>query len=52
MLEMDVHKRPPDIAYVQQELQELDTIWSGICKSFWRPKLGYIPQPSSSGRSS
>jgi serine/threonine protein kinase len=41
MLEMDVNKRPPDIAYVQQELQELSTLWSGICKSFWRPKLGY-----------
>src|SRR5258706_2370518 len=41
MLEMDVNKRPPDITYVKQELQELSTLWSGICKSFWRPKLGY-----------
>jgi serine/threonine protein kinase len=41
MLEMDVNKRPPDIAYVKQELQELSTLWSDICKSFWRPKLGY-----------
>lgn len=40
MLEMDANKRPPDIAYVKQELQELSTLWSDICKSFWRPKLG------------
>ncbi len=44
MLEMDVNKRPPDIAYVKEELQEMSTLWSSICKSFWRPKLGYTPQ--------
>lgn len=44
MLEMDVDKRPPDIASVQQELQELSTLWSGICRGFWRPRLGYPQQ--------
>jgi serine/threonine protein kinase len=44
MLEMDVNKRPPDIACVKQELQEMSAIWSGICKSFWRPRLGYTKQ--------
>jgi hypothetical protein len=47
MLEMDVQKRPPDIAYVKQELQEMSAIWSGICKSFWRPKLGYTQRARS-----
>ena len=42
MLDMDVNKRPPDIACVKQELQEMRTLWSDILKSFWRPKLGYI----------
>ena len=41
MLEMDVNKRPPDIACVKQELHEMSTIWADICKSFWRPRLGY-----------
>jgi serine/threonine protein kinase len=41
MLDMDVNKRPPDIACVKQELHELSTLWSDILKSFWRPKLGY-----------
>lgn len=41
MLEMDVNKRPLDIACVKQELQEVSTLWSGICKSSWRPRLGY-----------
>lgn len=44
MLELDVNKRPPDIACVKQELQEMSIIWSDICKSFWRPKLGYPHQ--------
>ncbi|MFL5695137.1 MAG: serine/threonine protein kinase [Ktedonobacteraceae bacterium] len=44
MLAMDVNKRPPAIACVKQELQEMSTLWSGICKSFWRPKLGYSQQ--------
>ena len=52
MLEMDVNKRPADIASVKLELQELSTLWSGICKSFWRPKLGYTQQMSKSGPSS
>jgi hypothetical protein len=29
------------LAYVKEELQELSILWSDICKSFWRPKLGY-----------
>jgi len=41
MLDMDVNKRPPDIAYVKQELHVVSTLWSEILKSFWRPKLGY-----------
>lgn len=41
MLDMDVNKRPPDVACVKQELHELSTLWSDIYKSFWRPKLGY-----------
>jgi len=51
MLEMDVNKRP-HIACVKQELQEMSTLWSDICKSFWRPKLGYTQQMRNSGRSS
>jgi serine/threonine protein kinase len=51
MLEMDVNKRP-HIAYVKQELQELSTLWSDICKSFWRPKLGYTQQMRNLGLSS
>jgi serine/threonine protein kinase len=41
MLDMDVNKRPPDVAYVKQELRVISTLWSDIHKSFWRPKLGY-----------
>jgi len=41
MLAMDVNKRPPDVACVKQELHVMSTLWSDICKSFWRPKLGY-----------
>lgn len=41
MLAMDVHKRPPDVAYVEQELRVIKTFWTDICKSFWRPRLGY-----------
>ncbi|HEX6551798.1 MAG TPA: hypothetical protein VF026_03485, partial [Ktedonobacteraceae bacterium] len=44
MLEMDVNKRPPDVASVKQELHEMSVLWSDITKSFWRPKLGYTPQ--------
>ena len=41
MLDMDVNKRPPDVACVKHELHVLSTLWSDIRKSFWRPKLGY-----------
>src|SRR2546429_8595870 len=44
MLNMDVNKRPPDAACVQQELHEMSVLWSDIRKSFWRPKLGYTQQ--------
>ncbi len=44
MLEMDVNKRPPDIAYVKEELEVLSNLWSDIYTSFWRPKLGYTSQ--------
>ena len=44
MLEMDVNKRPPDVAYVQQELHVMSRLWSDIHKSYWRPRLGYIQQ--------
>jgi len=52
MLEMDVNKRPPDIACVKQLLHEMSTLWSDICKSFWRPKLGYTQQMRNEGLSS
>ncbi len=41
MLAMDVNKRPPDVACVKQELHVMSTLWSDICRSYWRPKLGY-----------
>jgi len=41
MLAMDVNKRPPDVASVKQELHVMQTLWSDINKSFWRPRLGY-----------
>jgi len=41
MLDIDVNKRPPDVACVKQELHVMSTLWSDICKSYWRPKLGY-----------
>src|SRR5256714_8099876 len=41
MLEMDVNKRPSDIASVKQDLHIVSTWWSDINRSFWRPKLGY-----------
>lgn len=41
MLELDVNKRPPDMAYVKEELVVLSKLWSDIHTSFWRPKLGY-----------
>ena len=44
MLEMDVDKRPPDVACVQQELHVMSTLWSDIHKSYWRPRLGYTQQ--------
>jgi|SRR5579859_373067 len=44
MLAMDVSKRPPDIAYVKQELHTISVLWSDIHKGFWRPRLGYTPQ--------
>src|SRR5437764_5116352 len=44
MLDMDVNKRPADIASVKEELDVMNTLWSNIYKSFWRPKLGYTPQ--------
>jgi serine/threonine protein kinase len=52
MLEMDVNKRPPDVACVKQELHEMSTLWSDIRKSFWRPKLGYSQQMRNEGLSS
>ena len=44
MLDMDVNKRPPDVASVKQELQVMSSLWSDIHKSFWRPRLGYTQQ--------
>ncbi|MFL5587610.1 MAG: serine/threonine protein kinase [Ktedonobacteraceae bacterium] len=44
MLDMDVNKRPLDVACVQQELHVMSTLWSDIHKSYWRPKLGYTQQ--------
>jgi hypothetical protein len=44
MLEMDVNKRPPDVAHVKEELEVMSKLWTDIYKSFWRPKLGYTPQ--------
>jgi serine/threonine protein kinase len=44
MLEMDVNKRPPDIAYVKEELDVLGKLWSDIHTSYWRPKSGYTSQ--------
>ena len=44
MLAMDVNKRPPDVASVKEELDVMNTLWSNIYKSFWRPKLGYTPK--------
>ncbi|HWZ18513.1 MAG TPA: serine/threonine-protein kinase [Ktedonobacteraceae bacterium] len=44
MLAMDVNERPPDVASVKQELHVMQTLWSDINKSFWRPRLGYTQQ--------
>ena len=44
MLAMEVNKRPPDVASVKQELHVMQTLWSDINKSFWRPRLGYTQQ--------
>jgi serine/threonine protein kinase len=46
MLDMDVNKRPPDVAGVMQKLDALSKLWSDIHKSYWRPRLGYTPQKS------
>jgi serine/threonine protein kinase len=52
MLDMDVNKRPPDVACVKQELRVISTLWSDIRKSFWRPKLGYTQYVRNEGLSS
>src|SRR6266567_828992 len=44
MLDMDVNKRPPEVAHVKEELEVMSKLWTDIYKSFWRPKLGYTPQ--------
>ena len=44
MLDMDVNKRPPDVARVKQELHVISRLWSEIYKSYWRPRLGYTSQ--------
>ena len=44
MLDMDVTKRPADVASVKQELHTISTLWSNIHKGYWRPKLGYPSQ--------
>ena len=44
MLAMDMNKRPPDVTSVKQELHVMQTLWSDINKSFWRPRLGYTQQ--------
>ena len=44
MLAIDVNKRPPDVTSVKQELHVMQTLWSDINKSFWRPRLGYTQQ--------
>src|SRR5215470_5378419 len=36
MLDMDVNKRPPNVARVKQELHVISTLWSEIYKSYWR----------------
>src|SRR5260370_963424 len=43
MLAIDVNKRPPDVACVKHELHVMSTLWSDICRSYWRPKLGNTP---------
>ena len=52
MIDLDVNKRPPNVACVKQELQEMSTLWSDIHKSFWRPRLGYTQQVRTKGFSS
>lgn len=44
MLDIDVNKRPPDVSHVKQELEIINTLWTDIHKSFWRPRLGYTQQ--------
>jgi len=44
MLDMDVNKRPPDVAHVKQELDVTHKLWSDIYKGYWRPSLGYTQQ--------
>ncbi len=48
MLEMDVNKRPLDVASVKQDLDIVSTLWSDINRSFWRPRIGYA-QPRKLG---
>ncbi len=44
MLDMDVSKRPRDVAYVKHELDVMNKLWSDIYKGYWRPRLGYTEQ--------
>jgi eukaryotic-like serine/threonine-protein kinase len=44
MLDMDVNRRPSNVARVKQELECISQLWSDVYKSFWRPRLGYTPQ--------
>ena len=41
MLDLDVSKRPADVAQVKEELEVMSKLWSDIHKSFWRPRFGY-----------
>ena len=43
MLDMDINKRPPNVAHVKQELHTINTLWTDIYKSFWRPSFGRYP---------
>ncbi len=40
MLAMHVHDRPPNIAYVRQELHIISKLWSDIYQGYWRPQNG------------
>ena len=43
MLALDSHKRPASVTLIKQELHLLATSWSGIVRSYFRPR---IPQSS------